>query len=83
MEITAKPPEQRKIIKKAVSSSNQVPEEIANNAVLNAKIAATLPANYNFEVHKIIWRLKQSNAKRVALQFPEGGLMRGNELLAD
>lgn len=31
-----------------------------------------LPVNYNFEVHKTVWRLKSANAKAVALQFPEG-----------
>eukprot|EP01133_Synstelium_polycarpum_P003568 gene3568-4081_t len=34
-----------------------------------------LPTNYNFEIHKTIWRLRQSNSSRVALQFPEGLLM--------
>jgi len=40
----------------------------------NTAIAA-LPANYNFEIHKTVWRLRQAAAKRVALQFPEGLLM--------
>ncbi|CAB4006940.1 diphthamide biosynthesis 1, partial [Paramuricea clavata] len=34
-----------------------------------------LPYNYNFEIHKTIWRLKKVNAKQVALQFPEGLLI--------
>lgn len=74
MEISAKPVAERKVIKKVISS-NQVPPEIADNAPLNAAIAASLPANYNFEVHKIVWRLKQLNVRRVALQFPEGKSM--------
>ncbi|KAI8462937.1 MAG: putative diphthamide synthesis protein-domain-containing protein [Monoraphidium minutum] len=36
---------------------------------------AALPPNYNFEVHKTVWRLRQAGARRVALQFPEGLLM--------
>uniref|UniRef100_A0A803TVV4 2-(3-amino-3-carboxypropyl)histidine synthase subunit 1 n=1 Tax=Anolis carolinensis TaxID=28377 RepID=A0A803TVV4_ANOCA len=35
----------------------------------------SLPPNYNFEVPKTVWRLRQSQAKRVALQMPEGLLM--------
>eukprot|EP00959_Pyramimonas_sp_CCMP1952_P458324 9476444-Pyramimonas_sp.AAC.1 len=52
----------------------QVPDEILLNADLNDAVSV-MPANYNFEVHKTVWRLKQENAKRVALQFPEGLLM--------
>ncbi|RVW36129.1 2-(3-amino-3-carboxypropyl)histidine synthase subunit 1 [Vitis vinifera] len=67
--------------KKSSSSSgpkrfvkNQIPDSIINNAALNAAIAL-LPSNYNFEVHKCVWRILSSRAKRVALQFPEGLLM--------
>lgn len=52
----------------------QVPDEVLQDPKLNAAIAA-LPANYNFEIHKTVWRLRQAAAKRVALQFPEGLLM--------
>ena len=34
-----------------------------------------LPEAYNFEVYKTIWRVKEANATRVALQLPEGLLM--------
>lgn len=34
-----------------------------------------LPDNYNFEIHKTIWKIKFTGAKRVALQFPEGLLL--------
>ena len=34
-----------------------------------------LPTNYNFEIHKSIWRVRNSEAKCVALQFPEGLLL--------
>ncbi|KAL8536418.1 hypothetical protein ACS0TY_011870 [Phlomoides rotata] len=53
---------------------NQIPDSILNDAALNAAISL-LPANYNFEIHKIIWRVRSANATRVALQFPEGLLM--------
>lgn len=52
----------------------QVPDDILHNARLNDAIAV-LPANYNFEIHKTVWRLRQAGAKKVALQFPEGLLM--------
>jgi 2-(3-amino-3-carboxypropyl)histidine synthase len=52
----------------------QVPADILNNAALNDAIAI-LPANYNFEIHKTIWRIRQAGATRVALQFPEGLLL--------
>jgi diphthamide biosynthesis enzyme Dph1/Dph2-like protein len=35
-------------------------------------IAAQLPPNYSFEVHKTIWRLREARAQTVALQLPEG-----------
>ncbi|KAL5710415.1 2-(3-amino-3-carboxypropyl)histidine synthase [Ranunculus cassubicifolius] len=53
---------------------NQIPDSIINDPALNAAISA-LPTNYSFEVHKCIWRIQTSSAKRVALQFPEGLLM--------
>ena len=52
----------------------QVPADILHNAALNAAIAL-LPANYSFEVHKTLWRIRQAGARRVALQFPEGLLL--------
>ncbi|KAL2349415.1 hypothetical protein Fmac_003415 [Flemingia macrophylla] len=53
---------------------SQIPDSILNDPLLNAAIAV-LPWNYNFEVHKSVWRILSSGAKRVALQFPEGLLM--------
>ncbi|KAH6825286.1 diphthamide synthesis DPH2 family protein [Perilla frutescens var. hirtella] len=53
---------------------NQIPDSILNDAALNAAISL-LPPNYNFEIHKIIWRVRSTNATRIALQFPEGLLM--------
>jgi len=52
----------------------QIPAEILNDVNLNAAISV-LPQNYNFEIHKTIWRIRQSKALTVALQFPEGLLM--------
>ncbi|CAM0142615.1 Diphthamide biosynthesis protein 1 [Umbelopsis sp. WA50703] len=54
--------------------ANQIPDEILHNALLN-KMMEQLPANYNFEIHKSVWRIKKADAKKVALQFPEGLLM--------
>ncbi|KAJ8560266.1 hypothetical protein K7X08_004324 [Anisodus acutangulus] len=53
---------------------NQIPDSILNDAALNAAISL-LPQNYNFEIHKCVWRVRTSGAKCVALQFPEGLLM--------
>ena len=58
----------------ASRAATTVPDEILNDAALNACIAH-LPSNYNFEVHKSVWRLRRSEAKCVALQFPEGLLV--------
>eukprot|EP00047_Mylnosiga_fluctuans_P020832 m.96866 g.96866 ORF g.96866 m.96866 type:complete len:429 (+) comp8647_c0_seq4:3-1289(+) len=49
----------------------QAPDSIAKDPALLAAIAV-LPANYNFEVVKTVWRIKTIGAKRVALQLPEG-----------
>ncbi|KAM6988172.1 2-(3-amino-3-carboxypropyl)histidine synthase subunit 1 [Tautogolabrus adspersus] len=51
--------------------ANQIPDEILQDPELQEAIKA-LPANYNFEIHKTVWRLRQANSKRVALQLPEG-----------
>ena len=64
-------------VKKAVSRrrlANQIPADILNDVQLNEAISL-LPSNYNFEIHKSVWRIRQANAKRVALQFPEGLMM--------
>uniref|UniRef100_G1Q6G6 2-(3-amino-3-carboxypropyl)histidine synthase subunit 1 n=1 Tax=Myotis lucifugus TaxID=59463 RepID=G1Q6G6_MYOLU len=54
--------------------ANQIPPEILNNPQLQAAIQV-LPSNYNFEIPKIIWRDQQAQAKKVALQMPEGLLL--------
>ena len=54
--------------------TNKIPDEIINNSKLQEAISL-LPQNYEFEINKTVWRIKQANAKKVALQFPEGLLM--------
>nr|XP_003230257.2 PREDICTED: diphthamide biosynthesis protein 1 [Anolis carolinensis] len=54
--------------------AHQIPKEILSDPDLQAAVGS-LPPNYNFEVPKTVWRLRQSQAKRVALQMPEGLLM--------
>lgn len=51
-----------------------IPDEILNDPKLKKRLEV-LPSNYNFEVPKSIWTIKQKNIKRVALQFPEGFLI--------
>ena len=54
---------------------NAVPDEVLLNEELNAAMAI-LPSNYNFEMHKVIWRIvSDKTIQRVALQFPEGLLL--------
>jgi len=48
-----------------------VPPEILNDPVLLSAIEE-LPSNYDFEIPKTIWKIRQLNAKCVALQMPEG-----------
>ncbi|KAM8797304.1 2-(3-amino-3-carboxypropyl)histidine synthase subunit 1 [Eudromia elegans] len=54
--------------------ARQIPEEILNDVELQEAIKA-LPSNYNFEIPKTVWRIRQAQAKKVALQMPEGLLM--------
>uniref|UniRef100_A0A667Y6S7 2-(3-amino-3-carboxypropyl)histidine synthase subunit 1 n=1 Tax=Myripristis murdjan TaxID=586833 RepID=A0A667Y6S7_9TELE len=51
--------------------ANQIPDEILQDPELQEAIRV-LPANYNFEIHKTVWRVREAKAKRVALQLPEG-----------
>ncbi|XP_061461065.1 2-(3-amino-3-carboxypropyl)histidine synthase subunit 1 [Rhineura floridana] len=54
--------------------AHQIPEEILSDPELKEAVAS-LPCNYNFEVYKTVWRIREAQAKRVALQMPEGLLM--------
>eukprot|EP01156_Anaeramoeba_ignava_P007870 Anaeramoba_ignava/a354268_6.p1 GENE.a354268_6~~a354268_6.p1 ORF type:complete len:290 (+),score=75.98 a354268_6:1-870(+) len=49
-----------------------IPKDIIENEELNKIIKISLPENYNFEIHKTLWRIRIYKAKRVGLQFPEG-----------
>ncbi|KFO64184.1 Diphthamide biosynthesis protein 1, partial [Corvus brachyrhynchos] len=44
--------------------AQQIPEEILGNAELR-EAAEALPPNYNFEIPKTIWRIRQAQAKKV------------------
>jgi len=72
--VKANPVRKRFGPKAKVGLFNKVPDEILNNVKLQEAISL-LPKNYEFEINKTVWRIKQANAKRVALQFPEGLLM--------
>ncbi|KAG6582802.1 Diphthamide biosynthesis protein 1 [Phytophthora cinnamomi] len=54
--------------------ANQIPDEILNDPELT-KAIEQLPWNYNFEIRKTVWRIRQAGSKCVALQFPEGLLL--------
>lgn len=44
-------------------NANQIPDELLHDKELNLLIKQ-LPENYNFEIHKTIWRIKTIKAKR-------------------
>lgn len=53
---------------------NRIPQSLLDDPLLQ-KAIERLPSNYNFELYKTIWRIREMKAKRVALQMPEGLLM--------
>uniref|UniRef100_A0A5S6QN41 2-(3-amino-3-carboxypropyl)histidine synthase subunit 1 n=1 Tax=Trichuris muris TaxID=70415 RepID=A0A5S6QN41_TRIMR len=53
---------------------SRIPLEILEDEQLKAALT-NLPDTYNFEIYKTVWKIRQQNAKNVALQFPEGLLM--------
>ena len=53
-----------------------MPPELLNDPAI-ASACSSLPSSYTFEIHKTIHRVKLADAKRVALQMPEGLLMYG------
>ena len=55
-----------------INNNNDIPAHIKNNDQLHHIIATTLPADYEFEIPKTIWRIEKSNAHAIALQLPEG-----------
>lgn len=44
--------------KRFVGRARRIPDDIVGDAELSAAIAQ-LPANYNFEVHKTVWRARE------------------------
>lgn len=70
MEFEVVQPPQRRIRK----AKNSIPQEILENSELNEAISV-LPKNYNFEIHKSVWKVQQEKPEVTALQFPEGLLM--------
>jgi 2-(3-amino-3-carboxypropyl)histidine synthase len=64
----------KKVVVSKSIKKNQIPDDIINNEALNLAIK-NLPINYNFEIHKTIWRIRTEGSKLVALQFPEGLLL--------
>lgn len=63
---------ERKVVR--ASRVNKIPDDIVNNQELQAAIGV-LPKNYNFEIPKTIWKIRENKANIVALQMPEGLLM--------
>ena len=54
--------------KTRVVNINQIPDELLNDKDLNLQIKQ-LPENYNFEIHKTIWRIRTIKAKRGDLKI--------------
>lgn len=69
--VVVKAKTERKVFRPSAKVLNKIPDEITNDPELIAALQS-LPSNYNFELPKTIWRLRQMQAKRVALQMPEG-----------
>ena len=65
---------ERKVYRPSKAVVRGVPKELEENIKLKEDISV-LPSNYNFEIPKTIWRIKQAESKHVALQFPEGLLL--------
>lgn len=75
------PAKKVKVYKASSSVVKGIPPEIENDPILLNHMNG-LPHNYNFELPKTIWKIKQLKAKIVALQFPEG-LQRFSGIIAD
>ena len=64
------------VLKKSLPRRNvrTIPDEILLDEALNRAISV-LPKNYNFEIHKTIWKIRTEKPGSIALQFPEGLLL--------
>lgn len=71
MVVKAKPI--RKVFKGNPRTINKIPDALLADPELNDAISV-LPQNYNFEIHKTIWKAREMKATRIALQMPEGTL---------
>lgn len=69
--VVVKAKTERKVFRPSAKVLNRIPDEVTNDPELIAAVQS-LPPNYNFELPKTVWRLRQMQAKRVALQMPEG-----------
>lgn len=69
--VKAKP---KRVFRGTARTIKKIPQSTLDDPEINEAIAC-LPQNYNFELHKTIWRAREMKAKRVALQMPEGLLM--------
>ena len=49
---------------------NQIPDEILNDKELNEAIKL-LPSNYNFEIHKTVWNIKNKMLKELHYKCPK------------
>lgn len=82
----APPKDERRTVATAreqkVAHPSLIPIELLRDEFLNSLIHESLPRNYNFEVHKTIWKIKQTESKRILLQLPEG-LIRFGPVLVD
>jgi 2-(3-amino-3-carboxypropyl)histidine synthase len=63
-----------KVKSKVRKNVGSIPDTILKNVSLNDAINI-LPRNYNFEIHKCLWKILTDKVTTVALQFPEGLLM--------
>jgi 2-(3-amino-3-carboxypropyl)histidine synthase len=64
----------RNNVKRTKKTVNSIPDDLLFDHALN-RLISILPKNYNFEIHKCIWKIRSHQVKIVALQFPEGLLM--------
>lgn len=75
METVIADPERKRVAAQDSTRSLGIPAEYLQNDALNKRIKNELPGNYSFEIPKCLWQIHKHQARRVALQFPEGLLL--------
>ena len=75
METVVADPARKRVAVQDSTRSLGIPPEYLQNEALNKRIQTDLPPNYNFELPKCLWQIHKHQARRVALQFPEGLLL--------